>query len=157
MLQFVRRIAMAMNTNSTFTGSYTRNPFWYLQIDVRNIRTIRGGQPIVHFDAAEKCRLYVTTTKAMKFQNYIPSILIDNFKEHYVLVFDLTSMQDVTENCHYPELVGEPLRLEINFTFCSRTCYWTHCIGRTNVFGCSWQLWCSWKMHLKWIKNLFSK
>ena len=54
--------------------------------------------------------------KAMNFQDDIPSILIDNFKDHYVLVFDLTSMQDATENCHYPELVGEPLRLELNFT-----------------------------------------
>ena len=26
-------------------------------------------------------------------------------------------MQDAAENCHYPELVGEPLRLELNFTF----------------------------------------
>ena len=25
-------------------------------------------------------------------------------------------MQDATENCHYPELVGEPLRLELNFS-----------------------------------------
>ena len=24
----VRRIAIAMNTNSAFTGSYTENPFW---------------------------------------------------------------------------------------------------------------------------------
>ena len=32
-------------------------------------------------------------------------------------MFDLTLMQDATENCHYPELVGEPLRLELNFTF----------------------------------------
>ena len=32
-------------------------------------------------------------------------------------MFDLTSMQDATENCHYTELVGEPLRLELNFTF----------------------------------------
>ena len=40
----------------------------------------------------------------------------DDFKDHNVLVFDLTSMQDATENCHYPELVGEPLRLELNFT-----------------------------------------
>ena len=55
--------------------------------------------------------------KAMKFQDDIPSIPIDNFKDHYVLVFDLTSMQDATESCHYPELVGELLRLELNFTF----------------------------------------
>ena len=32
-------------------------------------------------------------------------------------MFDLTSMQDATENCHYLEVVGEPLRLELNFTF----------------------------------------
>ena len=54
--------------------------------------------------------------KAMNFQDDIPSIPIDDFKNHYVLVFDLTSMQDATGNCHYPELVGEPLRLDLNFT-----------------------------------------
>ena len=113
----VRRIAIAMNTNSAFTGSYTENPFWYQQFDLRQIRTLRGGQPIVDFDAAVNCRLRITTMKAMNFQDDIPSIPIDNFKDHYVLVFDLTSMQDATENCHYPELVGEPLRLELNFTF----------------------------------------
>ena len=26
-------------------------------------------------------------------------------------------MQDAIENCHYPELVGEPFRLELNITF----------------------------------------
>ena len=33
-----------------------------------------------------------------------------------MLLFDLTSMQDATENCHYPELFVAPLRLELNFT-----------------------------------------
>ena len=54
--------------------------------------------------------------KAMNFQDAIPSITFDDFKDHYVLVFDLTSMQHATEPCQYPELVGEPLRLELNFT-----------------------------------------
>ena len=72
---------------------------------------------MVDFDAVDNCRLYVTTMKAMNFRDDIPSIPIDKFKDHYVLVFDLTSMQDATENCHYPELVGEPLSLELNFTF----------------------------------------
>ena len=31
----VRRIAIAMNTNSAFTGSYTEKPFWKKQFDVR--------------------------------------------------------------------------------------------------------------------------
>ena len=54
--------------------------------------------------------------KAMKFQDDNPSIPNDDLKDHYVLLFDLTSMQDATENSHYPELVGKPLRLELNFT-----------------------------------------
>ena len=112
----IRQIAIAMNTNSAFTGSFTENPFWYQEFDLRQIRILRRGQPIVDFDTADSCRLYVTTMKAMNFQDDIPSIPIDDFKDHYLLVFDLNSMQDATENCHYPELVGEPLRLELNFT-----------------------------------------
>ena len=49
----------------------------------------------------------------MIFQNEILSI--DNFKDPYVLVFDLTSVENGTERCHYTEMVGEPLRLELNF------------------------------------------
>ena len=89
----VRRTAIAMNANSAFTGSHTENPFWYQQFDLRQFRILRRGQPSVDFDAADNCRLYVTTMKAMNFQDDMPSIPIDNFKDHYVLVFDLTSMQ----------------------------------------------------------------
>ena len=89
-----------MNTNSAFTGSYTDYPFWYQHFDLRQIRTLRGGQPVVDFDAADNCRLYVTTMKAKNFGDDISSIPIDNSKDHYVLVIDLTSMQDATENFH---------------------------------------------------------
>ena len=53
--------------------------------------------------------------KAMNFQDEISSIPVDNFKDHYVLVFDLTSMQDATEHCYCPELIGEPMRSELYF------------------------------------------
>ena len=96
----IRRIPIAMSINSTFTGSFTKNPFWYQQFDLRQIRIVRRGQPIVDFDTAGNCRLYVTTMKAMNFQDDVPSIPIDDCKGHYVLVFDLTSMQDATENFH---------------------------------------------------------
>ena len=107
----ISRVAIAMNTNSAFSGSLTENPFWYEQFDLKQIRILRERQPIVDFDTADSCRLYVTTMKAMNFQDDIPSIPIDDFKDHYVLVFDLTSMQDAYESCHYRELVREPLRL----------------------------------------------
>ena len=79
-----------MNTNSALNGSYTENPFWSQQFDLGQTKLLRGGQQIVDFDAADKCWLYVTTMKATNFQDGIRSIPIDNFKDHYVLVFDLT-------------------------------------------------------------------
>ena len=112
----IRRIAIAMNSNSAFTGSFAENPFWYQRFILRDIRILRGGQLIEHHDTTDNCRLYVTTMKAMNFQDDIPSIPVDNFKDHYVLVFDLISMQDATEHCHYPGLIREPLRLELYFT-----------------------------------------
>ena len=112
----IRRVAIAMNTNTAFTGSFTETHSGIKQFDLRQYKKLRGGQAIVDFDTADNCRLYVTTMKAMNFQDDIPSIPIDDLKDQYVLVFDLTSMQNATENCHYPEFVGEPLRLELNFT-----------------------------------------
>ena len=126
-----------MNTNCAFTGSFTENPFWYQQVELRRIGILRGGQPIVDFDAADNCRLYVTTMNAMNFPDDIPSLPTDNFKDHYVIVFDLTSMQDATEICHYPELVGQPLRLELNFTFTLELVTELIVFGKTNVIVCS--------------------
>ena len=77
----VGQIANAMNTSSAFTGSYTEIPFWYQQFELRQIRILRGDQPVVDFDAVDNCRLYVTTMKAMNFQGDIRSIPTDNFKD----------------------------------------------------------------------------
>ena len=113
----VRRIAIAKITNSAFTGSYTENPLCYQQYRLRQVRIFRVGQLILDFDAADTCCHYVTTIKAINFQDDISSISIDKFKEHDVLVFDLTSIQVATEHCHLPEQVGEALSMELNFTF----------------------------------------
>ena len=76
-----------------------------------------GRVLIVDYDTSNNCRLYATTMKAMSLQDSIPSLPIDKFKDHNVLAFDLKSMQDETEHWNYPELVGEPLRLGLKFTF----------------------------------------
>ena len=49
----VRPIAIAMNRNSAFTGSYTENPFWYQQFELRLNKMLIEGQPIVDLDAAD--------------------------------------------------------------------------------------------------------
>ena len=84
---------------------------WYQQFDLSEKSKLRSGRSIVVFDAVDNCCLYVTTLKATNIQECIPSFPIANFEDHYVLMFDLTSMQDAIENCHYRDLIGEPVRL----------------------------------------------
>ena len=50
-------------------------------------------------------------------QDDITSITIDNSKDHHVIKFDLSLMQEATEIFLYLELNGKPLTLELNFTF----------------------------------------
>ena len=152
----VRWIAIAINTKPAFTRPFIENLFRYQQFDLRQLRKLRGRQLIVDFDAADNCRLYVTTMKAMNIQDDIPSNPIDNFKDHYVLVFDLTSMQDATENCCYPELVGEPLRLELNFTFPLEHITELIVMGERMSSGAIHKFGNVGKKHLKWIRFLSS-
>ena len=102
----IRRIAIAMNTNSAFH---------YQKFGLRELRIVRGGRAIVSVDTSNDCRAYVTTMKAMNFNEEITALPHNQFQNHYVLVFDLTSLQDAGENIHYPELSGESIRLEMFF------------------------------------------
>ena len=54
--------------------------------------------------------------KAKNFQDDIPSIPIDTFEHFFIRGFDLIKCKMLLKNCHYIQLVGEPLRLELNFT-----------------------------------------
>ena len=52
----IRRGAIAMNSNSAFTGFFAENVFCYQQFNLRDIRILRGRQPIVHNDTSDNCR-----------------------------------------------------------------------------------------------------
>ena len=114
----VRRIPTAMNTNSAFTGSYTENQFCYYGIGLRQIRKLTVGQHNVTFDAFDFCRLYVTTMKAKTFQGYI-SILLDKFEDHYLIMFDLTSMTVVTDKSIWPRTSWRTTEAPADFYFSS--------------------------------------
>ena len=56
----IRRIAVAMNTNSAVAGSFYENPFNYQQFHLRELRVIRGRRALISLDITSPCRLYVT-------------------------------------------------------------------------------------------------
>ena len=55
--------------------------------------------------------------KAMQFNEDFPALHLEDFQNHYILVFGLTSLQDAAEHLHFSELNGESLRLKTFFQF----------------------------------------
>ena len=113
----IRRIAVAMNTNLAVAGSFNKKPSNYQQFNLRELRINRGERAIISLDKTSPCRPYVTTMKAMQFKEDFPALTLEDFQNHYILTFDLTSLEDAAEQLHYPELSGESLKLEIFFQY----------------------------------------
>ena len=111
----IRRIAIAMNTNSAFSGSFNENPFHYQKFGLRELRIIRGNQPIVNINTKDSTRVYVNSMKSMKFNDEMPALRLDQYEDHFIMVFDLTSLQDAGDHVYYPEVIGGSLRLEMYF------------------------------------------
>ena len=78
----IRRIAIAMSTNSAFTGHFQENPFHYQKFGIRELRIVRGGRAIVSVDTTNNCKTYVTTRKAMNFNEEIPALPSYLFQNH---------------------------------------------------------------------------
>ena len=66
-------------------------------------------------------------------------------------------MQKATKNSHYPELVGEPLRLELNFTFPLEHVTELIVLGERMSSVAVDKFGVVGKKHLKWIIFLCSK
>ena len=109
----IRRVAIAINTDSVFTGRFQGNPFHYQNFVSRELRIVQRGRAIVSLDTTNDSRAYVTAIKAMSFSEKNPGLPNHQLQNHYILIFDLTSLQDAGENNHYPELSGESNRLKV--------------------------------------------
>ena len=78
----IRQIAIAMNTNSAFTGHFLENPFHYRKVGLRELKIVRGGRANVSIDTTNNCTAYVTTMKAMSFSEEISALPNDFFADH---------------------------------------------------------------------------
>ena len=58
---------------------------------------IRSGRAIVSVDTTFPCRLYVTTMKAMQFNEDFTAQPVKDSQNHYDFVFDSPSLQDSAE------------------------------------------------------------
>ena len=135
-----------MSTNSGFNGSHTENPFWYQTNILRQVWIRRGCQSGLNFDAADNCRSYITAIKTMNCQDDFPSIPTDQFKNHFVLVLDLTS--DFTAGGYWSILSSRIGWRTPKTRAKHHTLLWNTLLNwlfwRTELSGGGWQVWCWW-------------
>ncbi len=111
----IRRLLLALNTNSAFRGKRDGNPFWFQKFDLRQVKIIRGSQTLVDLDTRDDCEAFVTTLKALKFNDDGPGFKKEDYENRYVLAFDLTSTQEANVTMYFPEVLAAPLRVELYF------------------------------------------
>ena len=67
-------------------------------------------------DTTDNVQSYITTMRALKFDEDGPGIPLEEYPEHFVQLFDLTSTQEANVQIYYPDVVAASLRLELYFT-----------------------------------------
>lgn len=113
----IRRLAIAMNTNTAFAGSSATNPFHYTKFDLQSITLYRNGIPIsgTPLSTIDTKRAYFSSLGALSFADHGHGIPLDQYKDHFVIVFDLTSTLEASQEYIHPELTNTSLSVEFTF------------------------------------------
>ena len=114
----IRRFALAMTTNSSFLGAKRENPFHFRKFDLDSITVLRNGYPIAGtpLQTDNDKKQYLNSLEALAFRSHGHGIPIDDFPDHYVLVFDLTRTQQASHDYLYPELTNGSISIDLRFS-----------------------------------------
>ena len=111
----IRNMVLAMCPNNQFTGRWTDTSLAFHKHNLKKVRVMRNVVPVVEYSTSSNTQLYLTIQN-LHFDQDGPSIKLDNYENHYYLVFDLTSTQQCNQEIYYPETVGSPKRIELEFS-----------------------------------------
>jgi hypothetical protein len=113
----IRRLVIAMNQIPQFTGTHGSNPFHYQKFDLKRVLLYRegllvGSTPLV---LENNTRAYFNTIKALHAQHAGNGIKLNEYDNHFILVFVLTADLEARDDTTRPELTGGRLRLHLEF------------------------------------------
>ena len=112
------KLVVVLVPENSFTGTYKSNPFIFEDFDLSSVRVTRegsqvGGTPI---DISKShVRLYHTTMTALGHSVGGNGITLENFANHFALVFNLTADSNLRDSTIRPELTGARLGIEFKF------------------------------------------
>ena len=113
----IRRFALAMVTNEAFLGAKTVNPFHFQKFNLQSITVYRNGYPIAGtpLQTENDKKLYLNSLEALQFKTHEHGVPFEDYENHYVLVFDLTSSQQASYDYLYPELTNASVSIDLRF------------------------------------------
>ena len=113
----IRRFMIAMNTNAAFVGSNITNPFHYQKFGLSEISVYRNGLPIVSspLSTTDNKHVYYTSLNSLAYGHSSHGISLNDFDNHYVLCFDLTSTEEASHEYIHPELTNATITVELKF------------------------------------------
>lgn len=111
----IRRLGIAMNTNVDFSGNPKTSPFHYKTFKLQKIRVIRNGIPVYNLNVSDLSLMYYSTLKNLHFEEDGPDIPLEDYENHFFMVFDMTSVGESNTQIYFPELTGGKIRVEFLF------------------------------------------
>ena len=103
----VRQIIIALNTNNAFLGTNRTNPFHYQKFGLEQVTLRRNGLPIAStpISTQDHKRLFFNTLSALGLLHCGLGITLDNYQQHFIMCFDLTSTQQAAHDFLHPDLL----------------------------------------------------
>ena len=103
---------------NSFNGTCKSNPFNFEDFVLSCVRVTRDGSQVggTRIDISKNCvSLYYTTMKILGHSVGGNGITLENFANHFALVFNLTGDSNLRDNTIRPELTGASLVIEFQF------------------------------------------
>ncbi len=113
----IRRLVVAMNLSEDFRGSLGSNPFHYRKFDLKRVMLYREGASVgcTPLRLDQNTRAYYNTIKALNAAHAGNGLKLEDFDNHFILVFVLTADLESSDDTTRPELTGGRLRLHLEF------------------------------------------
>ena len=104
-----------MATNQAYLGTNCTNPFHYQKFNLSQIVVYRNDQPIVGTPVLTTYnhRIYFNTLEALEFLDKGGhGKTLDNYSNHFILAFELTSTQEASHDFIHPELTNSSISVQ---------------------------------------------
>ena len=114
----IRRLPICLNTNEAFLGNNRLNPFHYRKFSLEQIYIYRNGLPLADcpISADDDICLHFNTISDLAYFDNVHGTKLSEYPSHFIMVFDLTSQQQVFHDFIHPELTKSSITVELKFS-----------------------------------------